>query len=533
MEHWDVIVVGAGAAGAILASRLAEDADRRVLLLEAGRRDLPMLHGVPILTGFLANHDIGVWRDTTEPEPGLGGRSIAWPRGRVLGGSSSINGMVWMRGRPADYDRWAAAGAAGWDWRSVGPAFEALERGTAANAPRDPSAPLRHVPLMRHDGDNPLFEAFLAAGDQAGHPRADDFNAGGQEGFGRFTVNIRDGRRMSSAATFLRGRRPGNLTVITSATARRLRVVAGRATAVVAAKGGREREYRGSEIVLSCGAVNTPKLLMLSGIGPAGDLRRLGIEVAQDLPGVGANLQDHVFARLTYECRQPVSLQPFTRLDRAVLGVARAWAFGTGVAARTPFAVGFLLRSQPSAPEPDIEGLFVPGLSTYKPWLPLLQRAPLPHGFGVSAYQLRPESRGRITLRSADPAEGPRIVANYLATEGDRRALRTGVRVLEEVIAQPAFDAFRGRRLAPDIPADPAAADAVIAQLCGTAYHPVGTCRMGHSDDPSSVTGPDLRVHGIENLRIADASVMPLMTSGNTHAPSMMIGYRCADLMRG
>jgi len=523
MRKADVIVVGAGAAGAIVASRLAEETGCRVLLLEAGGRSRPLIHSVPLLTGVLANSNFGVWRDWTEPDAGLAGRSLAWPRGRVLGGSTSINGMVWMRGRPSDYERWASAGAKGWGWANVRPAMEAIENGTG---------PLgRRIIVNKHGGTNPLFDAFLEAGRQAGLPVAEDFNAGPQEGVGRFSVSIDKGRRISTAAAFL-SRPPRNLEIVTNAVAIGISFAGSRARSVTAKVGGSLAEFFADEIVLCCGAVNSPKLLMLSGIGDADKLQPLGIEVKQHLPGVGENLQDHISARLSWECKEPITLLSFSRADRAALGVLRTWIVGSGTAAWTPWATGFLLRSSGSEPEPDLEGLFLPGLSTYQLWMPLVRPAPAGHGFMASVYQLRPESRGKITLRSADASEGPRIAANYLAAEPDRTVLREGVKLMQDLIERPAFDPYRGRQLTPEPAKGDAALDAAIAKVAGTAFHPIGTCKMGSADDPMSVVSPELRVHGIDNLRIADASVMPLMTSGNTNAPAMMIGYRCADFVR-
>ena len=505
--------MGAGSAGAVLAARLSEDPACRVLLLEAGGADTNPAYRVPIMTGVLAISRRGVWPDATEPEPCLANRSIDWPHGRVIGGSASINGMVWMRGRPSDYDRWARSGATGWGWDAVAPVYDALER---------------RISISEHDGRNPLYDAFVQAGVQAGYPIARNFNRDAQEGVGRFRVNIARGRRVSSATGFLApARRRPNLRVLTRTLAERILFEGRRAIGVMI----RGAPAYADEIILCAGAINSPQLLMLSGIGDADALTQAGIEPIHHLPGVGRNLQDHVCVRVSHEARQPVSLHDFARLDRAAIGFLQAWLTRRGTGATTPFGAGFLLRSSPTEPEPDLESVFIPALSTSRLWAPLIRPAASGHGFLATVYQLRPESRGRITLRSPSLHDRPRIVANYLCTQRDRAVARTGVRLLRTLFAQDAFAPYAGRELSPACDDTDMALDQAIANTATTAYHPVGTCGMGDAANVSSVVDAKLRVHGLSQLRVADASVMPSIVSGNTNAACMMIGYRCADFV--
>lgn len=518
----DVIVVGAGSAGATLAATLARDPARRVLLLESGGRPLPLLHSLPIMAGILPSADIALWRDRTAPEAMLAGRSLPWPHGRVLGGSSAINGMVWMRGRPSDYERWKRAGADGWGWEDVRPAFEALDGLDSGGAGL--------VPVERHPATNPLFDAFIAAGRAAGHGLSRDFNAAPHEGVGRYSVNIAHARRMSAARIFLR-HPPPNLTILTGATMLCLLLRGGRIEGVRVSLRGQVGNFTAGETVLCAGAVNTPKLLMLSGIGPAQALQAAGISVRHDLPGVGENLQDHICGRLAHECLQPVTLRNLTRTDRALRAGLEALFFGRGEAGLTPFGAGVLLRSTPELAEPDIQGFLIPGLSDYGLWFPGIRPARRGHGFIASVYQLRPESRGRITLASADPAAPPVIAPAYLQARRDRETLRQGMQRMAEILEQPEMAAFRGRRLSLTDPYDAAGFEQALAQEATTAFHAVGTCRIGRADDPMAVVTAELSLLGLAGLRIADASVMPFLTSGNTNAPAMMIGLRCATMM--
>ena len=532
MNNADVIIIGAGAAGAVLAARLAEDGRRRVILLEAGGRGGNPLLRVPLLTGLLLRSRYANWSYRSEAQASLGGRITQLPRGKALGGSTAINGMVWARGRPSDYAGWSQAGLTGWSWEDALAGFRRIERFAGGESEMHGGA--GELPITDAAVKHELIDAFIAAAIQAGHVPSDDFNAPPFEGAGRYHFTIAGGRRWSTAQAFLAQARP-NLRVITRALVRRVVIEAGVATGVEALVHGRPVRFSAGEIVLSGGAINSPQLLMLSGIGPADHLRGLGIGVVADLPGVGANLQDHVLVRVEHRCTQKITLQSLTRLDRATLALLQALALGTGPAASFPLAGGILLRSDPSLEEPDLQSHFLPGLTTATLRVPFLAgplRAGDGHGFMANISQMRPESRGEIRLASADPLAPPRIRLNYLTDKRDRDVLRRGVRRLREVFAQAAFDPYRGAELSPGagVQSD-ADLDAWIARTADTVHHAVGTCRMGIDTDLGAVVDDRLLVRGVQNLRVADASVMPRITSGNTAAPSMLIGQRCADFI--
>lgn len=520
----DVIVVGSGSAGAVVAGRIAAETDAQVLLIEAGGRDRNPLFGVPLMTGILLRGRYANWFYHTEPEPGLNGRSLFWPRGKVLGGSSAINGMVWTRGLPSDFDAWAQRGLPGWDSETVEGLFRRVE---ARSGGRQGLSDFPDI--------NPLSQAFLYAGRQAGHPATDDFNGPNPEGMGRYHFSIKDGRRMSAARSWLDPvRARPNLQILTGAQALRVIVEGGRATGLDLARGSERFTARaGSEIVLSCGTVNTPQLLMLSGVGPADHLGEHGIPVVHDLPGVGQDLQDHLLVRVEHDCPKPVTLQGLQRADRAALALGRALIWGTGPAARFPLEAGGFLRSDPTLDLPDLQAHFLPGRSTAAVRLPFRKQAgPEGHGFFANVYQMRPESRGEIRLRSADPGDAPAMTGGYLTAPRDIHVLREGVRRLRDIFSQQAFDDWRGPELRPGsgVQSD-AELDAWIRENGESVFHPVGSCRMGA--DANAVTDAELRVRGIEGLRIADASVMPALTSNNTQAPTSMIGMRAADLVIG
>jgi choline dehydrogenase len=529
-ERSDVVIVGAGSAGCVLAARLAEDGRRRITLLEAGGGDANPLFRVPLMTGVLLRSRYANWFYHTEPEPGLGGRRSFWPRGRVLGGSSAINGMVWARGRPSDYDGWAQAGLPGWNWTDALAAFRRIERfQQGAGADHGGDGPL---PITDGGARHELLDRFVAAGAQAGHAATADFNAPPYEGVGRYHFTIAGGQRWSAARAFLAPAmaRP-NLRVVRRARALRLRIEGGRAVGVSTTAG----DFHAGEIVLCGGSINSPQLLMLSGIGHADELAALGIAPVHDLPGVGRNLQDHLLVRVEHACTRPITLQNLTRIDRAAAALLQALVFRRGPAASFPLAAGFFLRSEPGLDEPDLQGHFLPGLTTATLRVPGLAgpaRAHDGHGFMANVTQMRPHSRGSITLRSADPHAAPVIRAGYLSDPRDIAILRRGARTLRHILAQAAFDDVRGGELSPgpQLQSD-AELDAWIARTADTMFHPVGTCRMGTDTDRAAVVDAQLRVHGIGNLRVADASVMPNITSGNTNAPSMLIGHRCADFM--
>ena len=537
VESYDYVIVGAGSAGCVLANRLSADPERSVLLVEAGGRDRNPLFRLPMLMGRLFHSGIYNWGYHTEPVPTLDGRSLYWPRGKVLGGSSTINGMVYVRGNRHDYDRWAQMGLAGWSYDDVLPAFRRSE----AHVQRDDPYHSRtgELTVCRARGTNPLFDRFVEAGRQAGYPINDDFNGGEQEGVGRYDFTIRRGKRWSTSFAFLRPvRHRRNLTVVTDALARRVIVENGRATGVEIARAGRpeaDRVHAAREIILSGGTINSPQLLLLSGIGPPEEIERHGLEVVHDLPGVGRNLQDHVDCVLSYECRQPVTLYRDLRADRLAWAIAQGMVAGEGVATTFPYEAGAFLKTRPELVAPDIQLHFMPALEkTANLHFPNpFKRDPVEanHGLTVRTGPLVPESRGTITLRSADPTAPPMIRPNYLEREADRRTMVAAVRIVRDIIGQPALGAYRGRELAPgeEVRTD----DEITAWLRATAmttFHPVGTCKMGV--DPMAVVDARLRVHGLEGLRVADASIMPLLTSGNTNAPTIMIGEKAAGFLR-
>lgn len=529
MTEFDYIIVGAGSAGCVLANRLSGDGRHSVLLLEAGGSDRSLLFRTPLLAGLAYWHRPTNWNYLTTPQTHLDGRQIKWPRGKVLGGSSTINGMMYMRGHAADYDGWAQAGCTGWSYPDILPYFRRSEDapGRAGDPFHGQGGPLR---VTTAKGENPLYRSFLEAGQAEGAPANPDFNGARQEGLGFYDFNIREGRRESSATAFLRPalHRP-NLTVWTRAPARRVVITDGRATGVEVARWGQRQIVQARrEVVLSGGAINTPQLLQLSGIGPGAALQKAGITPLIDSPEVGRNLQDHLGVYLTYASRDPVTLYALFRPDRAALAFARAILFGTGPAATVPLEAGGFLRTRPDLEIPDIHITFVPGLS-----LETTQKGQGRHGYLINFYQLRPDSRGQIALTSPDPDVPPEIAPNYLAAETDRRCLRDGVRLARRIGENPALARHKARDLSPteaDLASDDGI-DAWVRQGANTIFHPVGTARMGA--DPGSVVDPELRVRGLAGLRVADASVMPSIIGGNTSAPTMMIAEKAADMILG
>ena len=531
---FDYIVVGAGSAGCVLANRLSADPACSVLLVEAGSRDRNPLFRLPMLMGRLFHSGIYNWRYHTEPVPSLGGRTLYWPRGKVLGGSSTINGMVYVRGNRHDYDRWAQMGLAGWSYDEVLPTFRRSEGHVERDDAYHGSG--GELTVCRARGDNPLFDAFVEAGREAGWPANDDFNGAEQEGFGRYDFTIRRGKRCSTSTAFLRPvRRRRNLAVMTGCLVRRVVVDGGRASGVEVAQGAETRPIRAErEVILCGGTVNTPQLLMLSGIGPGDALRRHGIPVIHELPGVGRNLQDHVDCVIAYTCAQPVTLYRNLRADRLIGSVIAGLLFGRGFATTFPYEAGAFLKTRADLLAPDIQVHFMPALeSTANLHVPTPFRktpAEETHGFSLRVGPVNPESRGWIGLRSADPAAPALIQPNYLQDEADCRTTVAGIRMVREVVGQPAFAAYRGAELAPGaaVQSD-GELTAWLRANAMTTFHPVGTCRMGQ--DPMAVVDERLKVHGIDGLRVADASVMPVITSGNTNAAAIMIGEKAAELI--
>ena len=535
-RSFDYVIVGAGSAGCVLANRLSADPDCSVLLVEAGEKDRNPLFRLPMLMGRLFHSGIYNWSYHTAPVPSLGGRSLFWPRGKVLGGSSTINGMVYVRGNRHDYDRWAQMGLTGWSYDDVLPAFRRSE----GHIERDDAyhGRLGELTVCRARGRNPLFDVFVEAGRQAGHPVNDDFNGPEQQGVGRYDFTIRRGKRCSTSVAFLRPiRHRRNLTIVTGSLVRRVVVENGNASGVEIADGAGVRTLHAErEVILCAGTVNSPQLLMLSGIGPGDELKRHGVPVIHELPGVGRNLQDHVDCVLAYTCTKPVTLYRNLRADRLIGSVAAGMLFGHGVATTFPYEAGAFLKSREDLLAPDIQVHFMPALeSSANLHVPNpFKKTPEEHahGFSLRVGPVNPESRGWIGLRTADPADAPLIQPNYLESASDCRTTIAGIRMVRDVIAQPAFDAYRGPELAPgDAVRSDRDLTAWLRANAMTTFHPVGTCRMG--TDPMAVVDARLLVHGIAGLRIADASIMPVLVSGNTNAPTIMIGERAADFILG
>ena len=528
MKSFDYIIVGAGSAGCVLANRLSADPAVEVLLIEAGGSDKSlMIHmpaGIPALLGKRNPHN---WYYDTEGQLHLNNRRLYWPRGRGWGGSSSINGMIYIRGHARDYDRWRQMGLEGWSFADVLPYFKRAETNENGSDDFHGGAGPLHVSNGR--SANPLFRAFVEAGQESGHAYTADFNGPAQEGFGPYQLTIRDGRRWSAAKAYLHPaiERP-NLTVESLAHVTRVLFEDARAVGIEYVQKKQTVKARaGREVILSGGAVNTPQLLMLSGIGDANILNRFDIPVQTDLKGVGRNLQDHLDCSIQYECSQPITLYSQANPLSAAKTGLQYMLFGTGLATGQGLEAGAFLKSRPDLETPDLQLHFIAALM-----FDHTRKKADRHGFMAHVCQLRPESRGYISLKSADPFIEPVIQPNYLEAEEDRRALREGVKLTREVFAQAAFDPFRGPGLMPGahVQKDDQI-DAFIRRTAETIYHPVGSAKMGKGAD--AVVDAQLRVYGVEGLRVVDASVMPDLVSGNTNAPVIMIAEKAADMMLG
>lgn len=531
MAGYDYVIVGGGSAGCALAARLSEDPAASVCLLEAGGANTELLVRMPAGVGNLikakGKHNWGFW---TEPEPHLDGRRLWWPRGKGLGGSSSINGMVYTRGHPRDYDEWRQFGLTGWSWEDVLPYFRRLEghhRGECEGL-HGADGPLR---ISGGESDSPFHDALIEAGRQAGYPVTDDFNGAAQEGFGRYDLTISDGCRWSTAAAYLRPalNRP-NLTVVTGARTTRLVVERGRVVAVEYARGrDAARVEVAGEALLCAGAVQSPHLLQLSGIGAAERLRAAGVACVHDLPGVGENLQDHLDIIMNWKTRGLVTAFSATKGLRQLATGLNYLLRGQGLGRQQFLESGAFVSSREGLSRPDVQihGVLAIMKDHGK------QRVGA-DGFSLHLCQLRPESRGRIGLASADPLTDPTIFANYLATQEDRRVMRECVRIGRNVAAQAALDPYRDAELAPgaDVESD-AEIDAWVRANAETIYHPVGTCKMGADGDAMAVVDARLKLHGIDGLRVVDASVMPTLVGSNTNAPTIMIAEKAADMIRG
>jgi choline dehydrogenase len=523
---YDTIVVGAGSAGCAIAARLSEDPARRVLLLEAGGADTSILIRMPAAVARAIASPRYNWHYHTVPQAHMNGRRIYWPRGRVLGGSSSINAMVMVRGHPSDYDGWRAAGCPGWDWDDVLPFFRKME-----TSPRGPSAwrggdgP---VHIADPESGNQIFAAFIEAGRQAGFPVCDDFNGGPCDGFGPFQLNIKDGERWSAARAYLDpARERRNLAIRAGALVTRLTFDGTRCTGVRLAESGREESITAGEVILCGGTINTPQLLMLSGIGEAEHLMSLGVGVVAHRPEVGRNLQDHLEVKTKHRSLKPVTMWRHAKFPNYLWTGLQYLALRRGAGRGQGLEAGAFVRLDPQSAAPDTQLHFINALA-----FDGATAADRGHGFAIDVTQLRPESRGTIRLRSADPAEHPLIDPGYLAAETDRRMMRDGLKLLREICAQPAMAPYVGEELrpGPSVTTD-AQLDALVRATADSIYHPVGTCRMG--TDTGAVVDPrTMRVHGLDGLRVADASIMPTLVSGNTNGPVIMIGERAAALIQ-
>jgi choline dehydrogenase len=526
MESFDYIVIGAGSAGCVLANRLSEDGRNKVLLIEAGGADRNPLIKVPLAAGLVYFWRAINWNYSTEPDPGIDGRSILWPRGKVLGGSSSINGMMYMRGHRADYDGWAAKGLPGWSYEEVLPLFLKSEDHLERDGPfHAKGGPLR---VMRSKGDHPIYRDFLKSGAACGFKANDDFNGADQEGLGLFDFNIRNGRRESTATAFLRpARGRANLTILPHALVDRLSIENGRAKAITILRQGKQETIAArAEIILCAGAIGSPAILQRSGIGDGALLKARGIELRHHLPGVGQNLHDHLGVYLRFRSRRPETLYSLMRPDRAAFAGLRTLLGLGGAGSSVPLEAGGFLKTRPDLAMPDIHIVAVPGLN-----LETTQKGQGEHGYIICFYQLRPKSRGRIEIVSAEPAAAPAIHPGYLSHPDDVVCMRDGVRLAEQIAkTQPLADWNAGAisPLDADLGSDEAI-DAWVRASSNTIFHPVGSCAMGVDD--MAVTDAALRVRGLVGLRVADASIMPAIIGGNTSAPAMMIAEKAAELI--
>lgn len=525
---YDFVVVGAGSAGSVLAARLSESGRHKVLLLEAGPRDVsPWIH-LPMGYSKLYTDARHNWMYESEPEPGLNGRGTYQPRGKVLGGSSSINGMMYVRGNRRDFDDWAAAGCSGWSYADVLPYFrKAEDQQRGADAFHGAGGPLR---VSDQSFDRPLPQALCAAARQAGLDPNPDFNAAEQDGFGYYQMNTSRGRRWSAARGYLtpaRGR--PNLRIETGALVERIAVEDGAARGVVFRSGGRRWFAPAGEVVLCAGTIASPQMLMLSGIGPAAHLAATGLTAVADRPGVGQNLQDHTCIQLMYRCARPVTVNDMANSPlRKVLAALRYAFFRSGWLAETGIYVGGFARSDPALDRPDIQ-MAMAAWSVAERTAKGARQHPF-SGFSFSPEHVAPEARGDITLKSPDPTAKPRIRFNFFQSDYDVRAMLFGIRLVRRIVAQAAMQPFVTAEIQPGAAAE-SDADliAFIRDKAGSDIHAAGTCRMGIGAD--AVVDPRLRVHGIARLRVADASVMPRVVRGNTHAATVMIGEKAADMM--
>jgi choline dehydrogenase len=532
MSEADFVIVGSGSAGSALAARLSEDGKHSVLVLEYGGTDAGPFIQMPAALSYPMNMKRYDWGFASEPEPGLGGRRLVTPRGKVVGGSSSINGMVYVRGHARDFDHWADSGATGWSYADVLPYYKRMEHWHDGGHGGDPDWRGRSGPMhvTRGPRENPLFHAFVKAGEEAGFELTPDYNGEKQEGFGPMEQTVWKGRRWSTANAYLKpALKRANLDMV-RCFARRVVIENGRAVGVEIERGGKIEIVRARrEVILAASSINTPKLLMLSGIGPAEHLAEHGIELVADRAGVGKNLQDHLEVYVQQASTQPITLYKHWNL----FGKARAGAewmlFKSGLGASNQFESAAFLRSKPGVEYPDIQYHFLPIAVRYDG-----KAAAEGHGFQAHVGPMRSPSRGEVTLKSADPAEAPRIFFNYMSTDQDWADFRHCIRLTREIFSQPAFAPYRGEEIQPgDGYRSDDEIDAFICEHAESAYHPCGTAKMGKASDPMAVVDPECRVIGVDALRVVDSSIFPRITNGNLNGPSIMVGEKASDLILG
>ncbi|MEL6640990.1 MAG: choline dehydrogenase [Pseudomonadota bacterium] len=527
----DYVIVGAGSAGCAMAYRLAE-AGKDVLVIEHGGWDGGPLIQMPAALSYPMNMKMYDWGYQTEPEPHLGGRRLVTPRGKVIGGSSSINGMIYVRGHALDYDHWAECGALGWSYADVLPYFKRMENWHDGGHGGDPAWRGNDGPLhvTRGPRKNPLTRAFVEAGRQAGYPVTGDYNGQQQEGFGPFDATIWKGRRWSAANAYLRPALKRENCRIIRAFARKVVIENGRAVGVEVEMRGIKRLIRAeAEVIVAASSINSPKLLMLSGIGPGAHLAEHGIDVVADRPGVGQNLQDHLELYIQQAAIKPVSLFKYwTLLWKSRIGVE--WLIRkTGLGTSNQFESAGFIRSKPGVKYPDIQYHFLPIAVRYDGKV-----AAEGHGYQAHVGPMRSVSRGEVTLRSADPNEAPKILFNYMSDPSDWEDFRTCIRLTREIFGQEAFKPYRGHEIQPGEGVDSdEGLDAFIRDEVESAYHPCGTCKMGAASDRMAVVDPECRVIGVDGLRVADSSIFPRITNGNLNAPSIMVGEKAADHVLG
>ncbi|GHA54633.1 choline dehydrogenase [Amylibacter ulvae] len=524
----DYVIVGAGSAGCAMAYRLSEDGQHSVLVIEHGGTDMGPFIQMPAALSYPMNMPMYDWGYQSEPEPHLGGRKLAAPRGKVIGGSSSINGMVFVRGHARDFDHWDESGAQGWSYADVLPYFKRMEtwHGGASEF-RGTDGPL-HV--TRGPRKNPLFHAFVNAGEQAGYEVTDDYNGEQQEGFGPMEQTVYKGRRWSAANAYLRPALKRKNCNLVNGLAQKVIVENGRAVGVQIERNGRIETIRANrEVILAASSFNTPKLLMLSGIGPAAHLREHGIDVVADRAGVGQNLQDHLELYMQVASLQPITLYKHWNIfSKAVIGAQ--WLFTkTGLGASNQFESAAFIRSDKGVDYPDIQYHFLPMAVRYDG-----KAAAEGHGFQAHTGPMRSTSRGSVTLKSSDPKDAPKILFNYMSTEQDWADFRNCIRLTREIFSQDAFKPYAGKEIQPGAAMQTdEELNEFISEHVESAYHPCGTCKMGAIDDPMAVVDPECRVIGVDGLRVADSSIFPRVTNGNLNGPSIMVGEKASDHILG